>query len=76
MKAHVVCEGCTDAPWDIKVKKCTKNDKDFFVYKLRQVPRCPMVYCAGIFLNSFHFLDIELGLELLFFFLLSFSRTP
>eukprot|EP00111_Clytia_hemisphaerica_P003538 TCONS_00010109-protein len=49
VKTAVVCKGCYTKPWDVKIKKCKdeKDDKEFFIYNLPAVPRCPMVYCAG-----------------------------
>ena len=48
VKTKVVCQGCYAKPWDVKIKKCSNEDnKEFFIYNLPPVPRCPMVYCAG-----------------------------
>ena len=41
---------CSRAPWNVKVKKCSENNEEFFVYYLQAVPGCPMAYCAGLIL--------------------------
>jgi len=34
--------------WKVKVKKCSRVKENYFVYLLTPAPRCPMVYCAGL----------------------------
>ncbi|XP_057308609.1 von Willebrand factor D and EGF domain-containing protein-like isoform X3 [Hydractinia symbiolongicarpus] len=38
---------CCSRIWEVRVKKCSKNGKEYFVYYLPPTPGCPMRYCAG-----------------------------
>ena len=40
-------ENCYYNGWKTMVKKCSKNEEEYFVYQLKPVRRCPYVYCAG-----------------------------
>ena len=47
LEAKIVCQGCRYNPWDVKAKKCKKDNKEFVIYQLKSVGRCPRSYCAG-----------------------------
>eukprot|EP00794_Sanderia_malayensis_P012364 gene12364-13634_t len=48
MNACVRVRGnCCAATWPIRVKKCSKDSKEYFVYLLQRPTGCSMAYCAG-----------------------------
>ena len=40
-------DGCCKMIKTIKVQKCKRNYKEFYVYELLSADGCPMAYCAG-----------------------------
>uniref|UniRef100_A0A7M5WQE5 VWFD domain-containing protein n=1 Tax=Clytia hemisphaerica TaxID=252671 RepID=A0A7M5WQE5_9CNID len=40
-------DSCCANSWNLDVKKCSADGKEFFVYNLQEVPGCAMSYCVG-----------------------------